>query len=392
MPNFAVYLSILAVFFATAAVAPDDNPPDSAATMQQYILNLCGDSIWYRIADHAGSAPIDYSSNKIDTSNIHANEDFMLYSETDTVIIKPSHDPVELLMVCPPDTGIEIVIFHLDDDVTFTKKLQEKVEVLRQYPDFGKTAPEDYKTFTYSAPDDSNLVKLREEYKLDSVAGDGNEIARITNLLHWASTIVKHEDRNPSPDPANALNIIKFCKENNRGVCCRMKAILLNDVYLAMGFESRYIICMPADTTDPDCHVINMVYSDSLDKWLNMDPSFDAYFMDSARNILSIAEIRQVMIDGDSLILNDEINYNGATRSILQHKSYMAKNLFRFVCPLGSEFGYEYRKNGNIVWIHLNPIGYDTEKTGRYDTFGTGPQKLIKYYTDNSEYFWAAPE
>jgi len=386
-----VQLLIILVLLSAVTIVADENRSDSVVTMRQYILHLCGDSVWYRVGEYSGSTPADYSSGRIDTSNIHANEDFILYSETDTVIIKPSSAPVELLTVCPPDTGIEIVIFHLDDDATYIKKYQEKVEVLRRYPDFGNTPPEDYKTFTYSAPDDSDLIKLREEYKLDSVAGDGGEIERITNLLHWASNIVRHEDRMLENVPRNALDLIASCVKENRGVNCRMKATILNEAYLAMGFKSRHVTCMPADTADRDCHVINMVYSDSLGKWLNMDPSFDACFMDSARNILSIAEIRQMMINGDSLILNDELNYNGGSRSVLRHKSYIAKNLFRFSCPLESEFGYETLENELQIQIYLNPLGYDEKYVGKTYQYGNENNKLIKYFTDNSEYFWAAP-
>nr|MBN2277664.1 transglutaminase domain-containing protein [candidate division Zixibacteria bacterium] len=359
---------------------------DSAETIREYILRMEGDTICYRFGEIIGSAPIDFSAG-IDTNNITCDFDFILYSTIDTVIIPPTTEPARVFFVTSQDTSVQVFIFHEG----LNQQYEAKRRVLSRFASFGNSPITGFKPFYYSGPDDTDLVTLREKYNLDSVAGDGAQIDRIINLMWWAHNIVRHDGNSANPSPANALNLISVCREEDRGVNCRMMATILNEVCLSMGFPSRHVTCFPADTTDPDCHVINMVYSDSLGKWLYMDPTFAGYFTDRDGRLLSIAEVRQMMINGDSLVINDDINWNGSPKLKIEYKAYMAKNLFRFCCPLGSQFGYESRQDSNRVWIYLDPVDYYPDRIGRCDTLGTEFPKLLKYYTDNFKYFWASP-
>jgi hypothetical protein len=74
------------------------------------------------------------------------------------------------------------------------------------------------------------------------------------------------QSRNPAVK--NAMSMIAVCKRDNRGLNCRGLATVLNECYLAMGFKSRFVTCLPKDSLniDPDCHVINAVYSNTLKK------------------------------------------------------------------------------------------------------------------------------
>lgn len=66
-------------------------------------------------------------------------------------------------------------------------------------------------------------------------------------------------------------------------------AQMLNECYLAMGFKSRFITCMPKVMIN-DCHVINAVYSNTLDKWLWMDPTFNAYVTDEKETFWALVK------------------------------------------------------------------------------------------------------
>lgn len=59
---------------------------------------------------------------------------------------------------------------------------------------------------------------------------------------------------------------MELCRREGRGINCRMMAQLLNECYLAMGFRSRFVTCMPRVMVY-DCHVINAVCAESLSKW-----------------------------------------------------------------------------------------------------------------------------
>ena len=119
--------------------------------------------------------------------------------------------------------------------------------------------------FTYMNPNDSNLVQLRKHFNLDSIAGSGDEISKIKNLLYWVHNIVPHDGNSRNPEERNTIAMVELCKKENRGVNCRMMAQMLNECYLAMGFKSRFITCMPKVMIN-DCHVINAVYSNTLNK------------------------------------------------------------------------------------------------------------------------------
>lgn len=238
--------------------------------------------------------------------------------------------------------------------------------------------------FTYMNPNDSNLVRIREYFNLDSIAGSGNEISKIKNLLAWVHDIVRHDGNSYNPTKKNAIAIVELCRKENRGVNCRMMAQVLNECYLAMGFKSRYVTCMPK-TYINDCHVINAVYSNTLDKWVWVDPTFNAYVTDENRILLSIAEVRERLRKDEPLVLNEDANWNHQNKQTKEYylDTYMAKNLYYVICPLRSEYNTETKQEGkkDPVFISLIPQGFDSQ--GKY--------RAADYETTNDRYFWQAP-
>lgn len=260
--------------------------------------------------------------------------------------------------------------------------------LLKDHSASGNAVPAQSSRFTYSDPSDTNLVRLRTQYRLDSVAGNGDELSQIVNLMRWVHATLWHDGNSTNPTPRNALHIIQVCKDENRGVNCRMLATVLNEAYLSMGFKSRHVTCLPFDKQDGDCHVITIVWSNQLGKWLYMDPTFEGTFRNKAGDYLSIAEVRDAMVRGDSLVMSDNMNWNGQPYSKSEYYRYMAKNLFRFLCPQRSEFGYESKDT--VAWIHLDPVGYDSREPVKPDTVKV-TRTTTDYYTDNATAFWSHP-
>jgi hypothetical protein len=236
--------------------------------------------------------------------------------------------------------------------------------------------------FTYQQAKDSNLIRLRTMYRLDSVAGSENDISRIIRLMQWAHTIVRHDGQSENPRSRNAIDLIAVCNNEHRGVNCRMMATILNEAYLSMGFQSRHITCMPKDTSDTDCHVINIVYSNTLRKWVWMDPTFQVFMTDKAGTLLSIAEVREKMISGDSVYVSDGANWNGQPYDKENYLNYMAKNLYWFMCPAVSEFGYE-SKDGRKTYVNLLPLSYNP-----HGKLMEAMNEKGGYYTNDADYFW----
>ena len=150
-----------------------------------------------------------------------------------------------------------------------------------------------------------------------------------------------------------------------------------------MGFKSRYVTCLPKKYVD-DCHVINMVYSNTLDKWLWMDPTFNAYVMDENGTLLGISEVRERLINGDFLQINEDANWNNKKRETKEHylDYYMAKNLYKMECVLHSGYNTETQITGKPSPATI--IIYPSSAQEIMDK-QTG-------ITDNAEYFWQPPE
>lgn len=249
--------------------------------------------------------------------------------------------------------------------------------------------------FSYQPKEDTNLQRVRKDLKLDSIAGKGNELSQIFNLMHWVHNLIRHDGSSNNPTLKNAIDLIRVCKEENRGVNCRMLATILNECYLAMGITSRYVTCMPKETKFDDCHVINMVYSKDLNKWIWMDPTFDAYVMDEKGNLLGIQEVRERLVNGLPLVLNADANWN---RSNLQTKEeylekYMAKNLYRLQSQQISEYNTETSISGKkITYIELLPLDGLEQTPQKSESTNQKTGVTITFYkTNNPNLFWTKP-
>ena len=254
--------------------------------------------------------------------------------------------------------------------------------------------------FTYQSKENSSLVKIRRDFHLDSVAGKGNEISKILNLMHWVHNTVKHDGGSQNPTLKNAIDLIKVCQSEKRGVNCRMMATILNECYLSLGFKSRYVTCMPKETEFDDCHVINMVYSNDLNKWIWIDPTFDAYVMNEKGELLGLLEVRERLINDKPIILNPDANWNREQSQTKKNylDNYMAKNLYRLECPVSSEYDTETVKEGKTVtYLELLPLDglvQTPQKSEKQDLKSSQRTKnsYIYYKTNNPNLFWSKPE
>lgn len=256
-------------------------------------------------------------------------------------------------------------------------------KILKQSAGYTKNTAKDIPAFTYMDANDSNLVRIRNYFNLDSIAGTGDEISKIKNLLTWVHNVVRHDGSSMNPKEKNAIAMVEVCKKENWGINCRMMAQLLNECYLAMGFKSRFVTCMPQKMIN-DCHVINSVYSKTLNKWLWMDPTFNAYVTDEKGNLLGIAEVRERLRNDQPLVLNEDANWNNQSKQTKLYylDYYMAKNLYYVVCPLRSEFNAETNYDGKVWsdYVALVPEGFLPEKENRE-----------AFNISDNDYFWQSP-
>ncbi len=270
------------------------------------------------------------------------------------------------------------------------------LNILKHAAKYNTNEQTDIPKFTYQSPDTPDLKTLRTGFKLDSIAGTGNEVSKIINLLHWIHYLIPHDGNHGNPPVNNAMSMIRVCKTDHRGLNCRGLATVLNECYLSLGFKSRFVTCMPKDSVFNDCHVINMVYSKDLGKWIWIDPTNDAYVMNEKGELLSIAEVRERIISGKTLILNPDANWNHQTSTTKEDYlyNYMAKNLYRIECLVSSEYDSETPATGKkLSYIELLPLdAYNQTPRRSVNKSTKSGVTFINYKTNNPDVFWAMPE
>ena len=266
------------------------------------------------------------------------------------------------------------------------------LDVLRKADRFNPSDPRPVPAFSYQSADSAPLIELLKAFNLDSIAGQGNEVSRMLEVMHWLHDLVPHDGQHDNPVVKNAMSMIAECKREKRGLNCRGLATVLNECYLALGFKSRFITCLPQDTADFDCHVINMVWSNDLKKWLWLDPTHDSYVMDETGTMLGPWEVRERLINGRPIILNPDANWNHKQSSLREAyiESYMAKNLYRLECPVVSQYDTETPgADRTVEYVQLIPLDYHTQ-TPDVET-RKGKRTIITYRTNDPARFWAAP-
>ena len=282
-----------------------------------------------------------------------------------------------------------------DSDFDFIcneKRFKSLLKQLEQYDHLNvlkKAAPYSHEDtdslprFVYQPADETCLKQVREFFSLDEIAGEGDEISKILNILRFVHDSIRHDGGNYALCEFDAIDIYNYHKSTGKGVNCRHLAITLNEMYLSMGFYSRYVTCMPKDPNDQDCHVINAVWSSQLKKWIWVDPTFYAYVMDENGTLLGIDEVRERLIDSRPLVLNEDANWNHKSKQTKEYylENYMAKNLYYIECITESRFNPESRyRNTGSKYVELVPSDVEKVSNGW----------IIQ--TFDADYFWQSPE
>lgn len=269
--------------------------------------------------------------------------------------------------------------------------------LLKSHPTFSGQRPSPMidVTFTYAAPADENLARLRKLYDLDTIAGRGPEAERIVNLARWVFRLTGHANEPEIPKELNAFNLIRLARDEHMQINCYMKTVILNEVFLAMGWPSRQTHLLPSEKEEEASHFITSVYAPFLGKWILMDPDLGAYVTDEKGTILGVAEIRSRMIAGRPLRVKG-LDDTGRLASMrddwsnfirgVDYPWFLSGFLFKIRCPQRSLFNQA--SEPNRVMFELIPDGYREEllQAPRTDERG---RKIISI--NDEGLFWQRP-
>lgn len=187
-------------------------------------------------------------------------------------------------------------------------------------------------------------TELKEKYDLEKIAGSGSDFERVKRLLFHFAPRLTHSPMYDNHIEINALKLLEYSLDNpEQGINCYNKSKILGECCLALGIYARRVFIMPHSPYDSDNHVVNEIYDRELEKWIMVDLSFGAYFVDENRTPLSLLEMREryanarfltVVTEGDDLDDLEDLR-----KSQPYADSYFAKNLFYFRLDLENKFG-----------------------------------------------------
>jgi hypothetical protein len=288
---------------------------------------------------------------------------FIPFDIYDQLNIRLSSELIKYLIINPYDINTIDTFYHQ----MYENYLNEPYEYEN---------PDKYPRFFYDN-NDIHQKQFREKYGLDQIAGNGDEISRIVNIMKWVHNTVQWDGQNGIKADCNALSIINEAITNKTKFNCRGVGITLSEAYLSLGYKSRFVVCKPKNTNDPDSHIVTVVFSKTKYKWLFMDACFESYIMNENNDILSIYEIRERFTHNKAVIYPDNINVNNNPNYNCNwyKEYYLKKNFYQFEVPLLNGFAVEDK---NLNKICLVPKGY---KQLKFDKNDNG-------IVSNPDYFW----
>lgn len=248
---------------------------------------------------------------------------------------------------------------------------EERLNTLRSSPDYDSKTTD---SLTFTILRDSVIAdSIYKYFRLDTIiktnASTWNNAKALAIFVHKN---IPHTNQNDiSPDKRNAIDLWKYHKNGNRPLNCLYHAILLHELMLAAGITNRYVNCMPADSTDNDCHVVNNVWLPETGRWAMIDSDQGAYICDQNGTPLSLEAMRNSIKEGH--IIKDKYLIRGKKRT--DYISYWTKNLYWFYTNRHIGFGQSMLPDAQRV--ALIPEGF------------TLPPKNRNYITtSNPQQFW----
>ena len=264
--------------------------------------------------------------------------------------------------------------------IAYTSKLEEteRIELLRNATPYASDTAHYH--FVYQQ-DTLQAQKIRAYFRLDTLLTDSSASTwdKALTLAKFVASNIPHANQTKYPEKRNAIALWEYTRTIEPAFNCRLHSILLHELMLSEGITNRFVTCLPADTLDSDCHVVNLVWLPEQNKWAMIDSDMQAWISNSEGTPLSLAEMRERYISGSPMRINplfdsikEDFNYD-------YYRSYWAKNLYWFICWEETGYGKEDAMKGRQ--ITLAPAGFTDPDTGPSDV-----------HTTDAERFWAAPD
>ncbi len=251
---------------------------------------------------------------------------------------------------------------------------RERIELLRASGAYA--ADTTAYRFAY-VQDTARAREIRAYFRLDTILPpDATAWERSLALARFVARNIPHANQRVQPETRNATALWEYHRTVEPAFNCRLHAILLHELLLASGVVNRFVTCLPFDSEDRDCHVVNLVWLPERRKWAMIDSDMQAWVSDPAGVPLSLAEMRERCLAEEPMEVHRLL---GEANDPDSYRAYWAKNLYWFECR--EQTGYDREVNCEGRRVALLPSGFAG--------FGLGGDAVCT--TDDCR-FWAAPE
>lgn len=257
-----------------------------------------------------------------------------------------------------------------------TVERTERIGLLREAAPYAPDVQE-YR-FTYAG----DTVRAREigtYFRLDTLDdAAASTWERTLAMARFVSRNIPHANQRIYPEKSNAVALWEYSRTIEPAFNCRLHAIMLHEILLAGGITNRFVTCLPADSLDQDCHVVNIVWLPEHRKWAMIDSDMQAYATTPDGTPLSLEEMRRRFIAGEPIAYHPLL----ADKDLDFYDSYWAKNLYWFSC--WEDTGYDRetgRRTGEGRIVALVSPGFGG--------FNLGDGAIL---TTDAARFWSAPE
>ena len=227
---------------------------------------------------------------------------------------------------------------------------------------------------------DKKSQDIRSFFQLDSLISKGDDTWNETLRIAQIVASIKHDNPDPKPSKYNAIDLWEWAKEHPNGFNCRTHSIMLHELLLSVGIENKVITCSPKDTTDRDCHVVNIVWLPEKEKWVMIDSDKHAYATSENGDLLSLHEMRTKITNHEPIIFNSFTEDSIRQKNLLYY--YWAKNLYSFNSIEKQTYDIESSPSDNYRKVYLVPNKNHIPKSFRsqYDILTTDVNR-----------FWSGP-
>lgn len=235
-------------------------------------------------------------------------------------------------------------------------------------------------SFTYDLQNTqtSNIYTTYGLDQLMSTMRSYRDVDRMKAVLDLVCYYFRHDGNvavsSSGISPQAAINM---CLQNG-AIECRGLSTILAEMLRLCNIPAKVVVCQPAIEPSTDCHVLVQAYSYDLGQWVMLDPTYHLMLQTKDGKYIDLRRLRTALINGETLVANDDAGHNGMPFSMTYYRDYMSKNTFRFSCSARSNFNSAW--DGGITYM-LVPDGWTVpNRWGRSETL-----------TTSADAFFAAP-